>query len=401
MATDEPAQKILVKKTSTDKTDKPRRAKGEGSLFERADGKWIHITDLGRDAKTGKRKRQTIIADTKAKVLVKLADERKRGKGTIVVRAPGTVGDLVESWLDNDVTVSNTKNTAANYRTLWVKYGRAPMGSVALDKLAPAHVQRLYRGLLDDGVSASVIQRLATAMHRALQSAIESEQYHRANPFAIVQRPAHRPKEARSLDAGEAQAFLSAAEGDRFEALWHLLLAGGLRLGEALALRWQDVDFKNKRVVVNRSYSEVSGGIEIKNPKNQGSRRSVDLDDDTLDMLRRRQEKGKAEEHGSELCFPTLTGTPMRRSNLRRSHFQPILAKAKLGHLRIHDLRHATASLLIQAGISPTVIASRLGHSTTRMLMDRYAHILTGQNRQAAESIARAIRPRPAPENET
>ncbi|MGH7749568.1 MAG: site-specific integrase, partial [Candidatus Dormibacteria bacterium] len=155
-----------------------------------------------------------------------------------------------------------------------------------------------------------------------------------------------------------------------------MLLSSGLRLGEALALRWEDLDFDRGRLSVRRTFVELSGHAEIGPTKTKGSRRMVELGALAIQALRRRKEQAKGEDHESPLIFPTARGTPMLRSNLRRRHFEPILERAGLGHLRIHDLRHTSTSIAIAEGVPARVVADRLGHSTVRLTQDRYAHVL-------------------------
>jgi integrase len=138
-------------------------------------------------------------------------------------------------------------------------------------------------------------------------------------------------------------------------------------------------------VTIRRSFIEINGAVEIGPTKTKGSRRLVDIGQIAVDALKERAAKAEAE--GSTLLFGTTLGTEMRRSNLRRSHFEPILEEAKLGHLRIHDLRHSMTSLGIAEGVGVKVLAERLGHSTTRLTADRYAHILPGVGRIAAAAI--------------
>lgn len=228
----------------------------------------------------------------------------------------------------------------------------------------------------------------------ALKIAIRRRIYMRANPFRLVEKPTFQAKEARALTVDEARRFLAAAHTDRFEALWVLCLTAGLRLGEALGLEWSDVDFEHCTLSVRRAMIELNDSAEFSKTKTKGSKRRVDLGQLAIAALLRRLSAHEQEGHESALVFCTPKGTPLRRSNLRRDHFSQVLKAAKLGHLRIHDLRHSMTSLALAEGVAPKVIAERLGHSTTRLTQDRYSHVLPTIQREAADAIDAILAPR-------
>ena len=375
-----------------------RRAKGEGSIIELHDGKragtWAYVADLGRDPKTGKRRRRFVYARSKAELQRRVFDLRAKSGGTIRPRAPGTVGEWVKRWLEQDVEPNRSANTYALYETMWRVHVEPVIGARKLDKLDADDVTRLYARLREQGASSTIIHRAGVVMHRAIAVATRRGIFHRANPFALVDRPTPRPKEQHVLTAAEARRILAAARGDRLEALFVLLLTAGLRLGEALGLQWDDVDLERGRASVRRTLVEIGGKMELGPPKTHGSKRAVELGGLAIAALKRRRVTAKREGHGSGLIFSTLTGTPLRRSNVRRRHFDPILTAAKVKGVTLHGLRHAMTSFGISEGISPKVLAERLGHSTTKLTQDRYAHVLPGIQKQAAATIDALLAPK-------
>jgi len=370
---------------------KARRPKGEGSYVRRSDGTWQYSVDLGKDG-SGKRQRRYVYAKTKTELQRKVFDLRTKGGGTIRPRAAGTVGEWVERWLEQDVRPNRSRNTYALYESMWRVHAAPILGSRPLERVEPDDVAALYAHLRKNGASATVIHRVGVTMQRAIEVATRRGSFHRANPFALVDRPTPQPKEMHELTEDEARRILVAARDDRLEALFVVLLTAGLRLGEALGLEWRDIDFTNRRLTVRRALVEVGGALELSKPKTRGSRRPIELGRLAIDALRRRQEAASSEGHGAALVFSTLAGTPLRRSNVRRRHYQPILAHARVSGLTIHGLRHAMTSFGIAAGVAPKVLAERLGHSTVRLTQDRYAHVLPGLQRQAAEAIDDLLR---------
>lgn len=367
--------------------ERKRRPRGEGSIRFRPDKKlWAGTFDLGKDFE-GKRQRRTIYAKTRPELMRRIADLRARSGGTIRRRAVGTVGEFVDAWLRDDVKPNRSANTYALYESMWRVHAAPIVAARSLEKFDVDDVPALYRSLRDRGASPSVVHRVSVVLQRAFSVAVRRRAYTKANPFTLVERPTYRAKEARSLTAAEARALIAAAHEDRFEALWLLALTAGLRLGELLGLQWSDIEWARRAVSVTHALIEVDGRVELAAPKTAGSRRLVDIGRMAERALLRRRSAADAEAHGSPFVFSTLDGTPMRRSNLRRSNFTPLLKRAGLKDLRIHDLRHSMTSLAAAEGVNLKVLAERLGHSTTRLTQDRYSHVLPGLQRSAADAI--------------
>lgn len=365
---------------------KQRRAKGEGSIVERPDGLWQFSIDLGKDD-GGKRQRKYIYAKTKAALLRKLADERVRGRGTIRVTVTDTVGAWVESWLRDEVEPNVARSTYAVWELAWRLHAKPLIASKRLERFMPGDVSRVYAALREKKLGGRSTQIVAQVMRSAFEAAIRHGKYAIANPWWAVPVPRHEAKEARALDAKEARKFVQATRGNRFEALWLLSLLAGCRLGECLGLTWECVDLKKGQVRIRQQATEVGGVTKIGPIKTKSSRRIVDIGELTIDALQRRRQTANREGHRSPLVFTTRTGGFPSRTNLRRREFAEVCKRAEISGLRIHDLRHSMTAHAIAAGLSPIVVAARLGHSSTRMTLDRYGHELPGQQREAALAI--------------
>lgn len=364
-----------------------RRAKGEGCVRYHPTKKlWEATFEVGKDA-CGKRVRRTLYAKTRSELVRAVADERARGGGKLRPRATGTIRDFVARWLENDIKPNRAANTYALYETIWRVHIAPLIGALRLDKFGPDEAAALYVSLRQRGTSPSVLHRVGVLMHRVFAVAIRQRHYHQANPFDAIERPTYRSSRARSLTIEESRRFIVSAREDRFEALWILCLTAGLRIGEALALRWSDLNQDAGTLSVQQTLIEVGGSLTFSEPKTIKSRRNITLGDLARTALLRRLAAYDVESHGCGLMFSTLAGKPMRRGNLRRAHFLPLLRRADIGHIRIHDLRHSMTSLGIAAGVVSKVLADRLGHSTTRLTDDRYAHVLPGIDGGAAAAI--------------
>lgn len=367
------------------KTSK-RRAKGEGSILQRADGIWQFSIGLGSDA-SGKRERKYLYASTRAALLRKITDEMAKGGGSIRPRAKGTLGEWVERWLRDDVQPNRSSNTYAQYETMWRVHAAPILANASLEKFDVAHVERLYAKLREQGIGSATVQRVGVVLSRAVEVAIRRQSYFRPNPFRLVDKPRHRHKETRPLTVSEAQRFLEGAQGTRYEALWTLLLTAGLRLGEALGLEWKDVDFDRRKLAVRQGVVEVNGYAKTGPLKTKSSRRQVELGATAVKALKRRRATARKEHHRSSFVFTTRTGGHPRRANLRQRYLQPILDAAEIEGVTINALRHSMTSLALAEGVPAKTVAARLGHSTTRLTLDRYGHLMSGADREAANVL--------------
>jgi integrase len=237
-------------------------------------------------------------------------------------------------------------------------------------------------------------------LHKALDQAVADNLIPR-NPVAGVKSPQVRREEIKPLSPEQARLFLRTAAqiGDRLEALYAVAIHCGLRQGELLALKWEDVDVEASTLQVRRSLSGTSGGQPtFTAPKTAKSRRQVRLTTGDMEALmrhRKRQLKerlkvaGLWRDHG--LVFTTRTGTPLNRHNLCQRSFKPLLKKVGLSGIRFHDLRHTCATLLLTRGIHPKIVQELLGHSTIAITLDTYSHVLPGMGDAAAGAMDEAL----------
>lgn len=370
-----------------------RAAKGDGSIAQRPNGTWQF--SVGIPSTDGKRKRLYIYAKTRAELRRKITDERARSGGSFRTRSKRTVGQWMETWLEAlpHSTSRVTKgplspNTVSLYATIWEAHVKTHLADTRLERLNVEAVEYLYAALRRKGTSSAVRSRVAVVMARAIEVAVRSGVHPGPNPFRVVDKPGYEPKEARTLDASEAAKLIKAARGSEFEALWVLLLTSGIRLGEALALQWSDLNIERRTLAVRRSLAEVyKHGAHVGRLKTRGSRRQINLGSLAVDALLRRYEALERRGLVSPYIFTTSTGGHPRRSNLRQRHFQPLLKAAGLKGVTIHGLRHSMTSLMLAQGEPIKTVAARLGHSTTRLTLDRYAHLLAGADRQAADAL--------------
>ena len=171
-----------------------------------------------------------------------------------------------------------------------------------------------------------------------------------------------------------------------FLARW-LAITTGLRQGELLGLQWDDVDFDGAALHVRHTLHELNGRLWIGEPKTRRARRQVDLPTIAIAALQDHQERMLIEGHPHGLVFRDTRRGPLRKSNLVRRSFLPLLKRAGLPAIRFHDLRHTAATLLLAQGVHPKIVQERLGHSQISLTLDTYSHVLPGMGREAASKL--------------
>jgi integrase len=197
----------------------------------------------------------------------------------------------------------------------------------------------------------------------------------------------------RALDADQAQALLAAANGERLEAAYDLLLDTGMRPAEAFGLHWAEVDLDAGTVFVKQALEEIAGRYRLKPPKTERGRRTIRLARRTVEALRRHRERMLAEGRDVEAgpVFTNTTGGWVCQSNFQRNSFRPTRERAGVPWLRLYDLRHTSATLLLGAGVSLRVVADRLGHENPTITLKFYAHSLPDHQEQAAQTLDKLL----------
>jgi integrase len=266
-------------------------------------------------------------------------------------------------------------------------------------------LQRLYRECLDTGLSGSTVQKIHHVLYKSLKQAVKWNLIPR-NPADAVKAPTASSKEMHPLSASEARRLLNAAReaDDRLEALYVLALHTGMRRGELLALRWQDVDLdaRSPIVRVQRTLTRTNNGsrLALGEPKTKRSRRSVRLTQKGVEALkhhRARQEEEKLKlkagglYHDQGLVFTTETGSLINPSNLRQRSFIPLLKRPRLSPITFHDLRHTCASLLFQRKVHPKFVQELLGHASVAITLDKYSHMLPDMSGEAADAMGEVL----------
>ena len=386
------------------KRRRARRANGEGSVYRRGDrGTWVAQVPVGINADGSYRFKRYTCA-TRAAAMAKLrAAQEALDRGADLGAKSQTLGAFLDAWLAEVVRRDAEPKTYEGY-AYTAGLIKPSLGRVPLDKLTPQHVQKLLNELLErggaggQGLSPRTVQYARATLRRALGQALKWGLVAR-NVATLVEPPKSRRAEVQPFTEEEARALLAAAAGDRLAALYAVALTLGLRQGELLGLRWEDVDLDRGVLRVRQQLQHMKREQPtLKGLKTRSSRRDLDLPARLVAHLRahrarqrrERERKGDAwREHG--LVFPSAVGTPIVPRNLARQ-FQQLLRRAGLPARRFHDLRHTAASLMFARGLEATVVQRVLGHSSIAITNDTYLHLMPRVKRRTAEIMDDVLR---------
>jgi integrase len=348
----------------------------------------------------GHRRRKAVYGQSEREVLQKLRTLRTAHDRGIDLLAPAlTVGQWLDVWLSDIKGFDGTRpRTLTLYVGLADRYVRPVIGGVRLDKLTPAHVQRLVTETRSTQTSrgtppsASTLRHVYKLIRNALGDAYRMELVTRNVAMQVKAPPLSKERRV-GLDMAEAKRLLDVIDGERLEALYVLALTTGLRRGELLALRWDDIDLGSRQLHVCRAMQRVDGKLQIVEPKTSSSRRTVVLPRFAMRHLQEHKTRQDAErqalgdawrEHG--LVFASSIGTPIEPRNVNR-RWDELRRKAGLPWLRLHDLRHGCATFLLAKNVPDRVIMEVLGHAEIGVTMNTYAHVLPVLRQEAADAI--------------
>ncbi|MGD0946780.1 MAG: site-specific integrase [Candidatus Binatia bacterium] len=366
-----------------------RRGQREGSIFKRRDGRWCAALTLGW--KNGKRHRKWLYGGTRQDVQQQLTTAlRNHQLGLNVAPERQTAAQFLERWLTDCVAPSTRPRTLDSYSDTVRLHLIPTIGKVPLGKLAPQHVQAMMNAKLAD-FSPRSVQYMHSVLSRALNRAVKWDLVAR-NVCTLVSPPRVPRRLVEPLSPDDARRLLEVVKDDQNEALYSVAMALGLRKGEALGLRWQDVDLESATLSV-RHQLQNRRGKRLTEPKSDRSRRTLPLPEFAVKALRSHRARqlearllagSRWQETGH--VFTTSIGTPMDASRVSKQ-FRRALAKAGLPHKRFHDLRHTAASLLLAQGVHPRVVMEILGHSQISVTMNTYSHVMPTLLRDAADKM--------------
>jgi integrase len=356
-----------------------RRGAGEGSVYYLED-RGLYAVAMELEPADGKRRRVVVKAKTKKAALDKMKEKRRLlDQGLPLPDNSTTTGGWLTWWLSDVLPGTVKDGTLTNYTDIVNAYVIPHVGNVPLARLGPEHVQSMMRSLERAGRAPRTVSLARTVLRRSLTDALRWSKVSR-NAAALVRAPRKtKTKTDDALSANEAAAVLKAASGDRLEALAVLVLAVGMRQGEALSLRWDQIDLK-------------AGTVKVTESKTDAGRRTVALPPFAVAAMKahlaRQREERMAADYWDDpaLVFTSSIGTKLDRRNVLR-WWHDLTVRAKVGRRRFHASRHTAATIMLNNGVTLEVVSATLGHAGLAITSDIYAKVEPKLQRTAADAM--------------
>jgi len=353
------------------------RTHGEGTILQRKDGRWQ--ASLMLDGQ-----RCTVYGKSRREAAAKLAELKRRAGAVLPDPGRRTVADLVDEWL-RVAAPSLRPKTLHGYRRICELYILPTLGEVRLSRLEPVRIERMLSGIR----ARRQAQHAYMALHRACAFAVRWR-WLAENPCDRAERPQHRARRPAVWSAEQVRAFLEGARDHWLYPLWLTLLASGCRLGELLALAWQDVDLDTGSIFVGETLQRVGGRVVTGEPKTASGRRSVTLPVEAVQVLRQQRGRQVLAGLATGLVFPNTEGKPLHHSTVEHA-LRRECDRLGLPPLTPHGLRHLHASLLLAEGVPLPAVSRRLGHADPSITARVYSHVLPGRD-PGAQAIGRALK---------
>ncbi|WP_141205792.1 tyrosine-type recombinase/integrase [Streptomyces griseorubiginosus] len=390
-----------------------RQPNGRSSIYQGSDGKWHGRVTVGiRD--DGRPDRRHVERKTRAEVTaaVRELEKQRDDKSLSKPGKPWTVQMWLTHWIDTIAPLAVNENTMVGYGVAVRKHLIPALGAHRLDKLRPEHIERFYGNMQADGRKAGTIHQIHRTLRTSLNEAVRRGHLGR-NPVQLAKAPRVREEEVEPYTVEEVQRLLRTADNRRNSARWAVALALGLRQGEALGLKWGDVDLQRGVMMVRRSrrrprYAHGCGDTcgrkagycpqrqrtnpETADTKSRAGRRAVGLPAQLVDLLKVHWVKQEAEraaagdewaDEGWLFATPTGRGTSPRTDY---DDWKELLDHAKVRDGRLHDARHTAATVLLILGVSERAVMGLMGWSTTAMAA-RYQHMVDSVRNEVAQRV--------------
>lgn len=374
-----------------------------GQIINRGKNKWLLRVYKGKDAQTGARLYKSVTfkgdrAEARAELDRIL---RRQAEGHVIRSSNMTLDEHLDDWFERFASNHYAYKTLENYKGILAYDVRRLIGRVRLSELEPGHVQKVLTAMRERGVCSNTRRRLYSVLSTSLDSAVDWGTIEQ-NPAAQVQIPRREHREMRAMTREEVRRFLAVTDGGHWAELFRTFVVTGVRPGEGFALRWDDVDFEHNVISVQRSLiwrGRPSEGWLLVEPKTERGRRQISIPGSLAEALKRlkaRQEDerrragSRYKNHG--FVFARRNGEPPFHKTFIRSVFKVALVRAGLPRsIRLYDLRHTSATLLLKSGEHVKVVSERLGHANISITLEIYVHVLPGMQEGAATRMERLL----------
>jgi integrase len=370
---------------------------GRGQIIEKGKDKWLVRIFRGRNV-SGKKLYFSKVINGKKSVAQKYLTGKLREKdlGIFIESSRQTLDEHLDYWLKT-IKTRVARQTYDGYEIALRVHVRPRIGQMRLADIKIHDVQTVYAEMEAGGSSARTVRSAHTVLSMAMKKAVQLD-YIVKNPCDYAELPKQVKDETKAFSPQEASLFLQHAKNNKHSLIFELALLTGMRPEEYLALRWSDIDLKSGIATVQRVlvWHRTGGGWSLDEPKTKKSRRNIPLPDSLTEKLKKHRKKQLEYRLGmggtyqnNDFVFASELGTPLNSRNLAQRHFDKILKDAGLDNMGfvLYSLRHTCATLLLVSEENPKVVSDRLGHSSVKMTLDTYSHVLPGMQENASNKL--------------
>lgn len=367
-------------------------------IKEKKKGFYFRI-DVGKDPVTGKRK-QASFGPFRTKTEAKkelLKIKNQVDDGSYFKESTEDFSMFMERWFNTSykrtVEITTAKSREYVIRNHIMKYFQHKK----INEITTFDIDSFYVDKLDSGYSGAYIRQMHNLLNQAFDQAVRWSLV-KVNPVKNAKPPKVKSEEKITWTVDEVNRFLNLIKDSSMEIPYLLAIFTGMRRGEVLGLKWDDVDFENKKIRIKRSLCFVSGkGLIFKEPKTKKSKRQISISQHVVNVLKKHKQKQEFQKEklgvqyqDNNLIVCTDDGKPLDPRNLLRQFYR-LIEEANVPRISFHDLRHTHATILMQQGENPKVVSERLGHSRVGITLDLYSHVSDDLQEQAAEKFENAL----------
>ena len=371
-----------------------RRSNGDGSIRKRRDGRWEGRYTAGINPETGKQVFKNVLGKTQAEVKEKLTKAlAENQKLDFTKQGKYNVAQWMDEWFENVCKIKVRPSSHQTYRGYIDRHIAPNIGKIPLEKLSTMDLQKFYRRLLADGrverieskgqpkgLSAKTVRNINQVISSAMGFAV-AQRILAENPCKAVALPKLEHREMQTIPAAQLVAFLDEAKASGVYELYYIELATGLRRGELLGLKWEDIDLTAGVIRVRRQVSRIDGKIVEAPLKTKNAYRMVTISPQAVEVLNAQKAKTN-----DEYVFPSPSGGPISPDSVNNM-LKRVLKRAGIPRVRFHDLRHTFATLALQNGVDIKTVSGMLGHFSAGFTLDTYAHVTTAAQKEAARTM--------------
>ena len=366
---------------------------------------WSYTVDIGKDPISGKRKQKTQSGfKTKKEAQAALAELNNSVDKGLYIEPHKKIFkefamEYVNSIYKNKVKASTFERTVSllnNQILPWFK-------EIKLDDIDPFVVNRFYAEKKEEGLSSAYVRRMHEILKMLLKTAYRYD-FLMKDIGARIDPPQLIQKKMDVWSVQQVNDFLKHTKHSRYHPVFFLAAYTGMRKGEIIALHWDDIDFEEKTISINKTLYKIKDRFLLQEPKTLNSVRTIYIDDDIVSVLKRQRVKQNIEKlraggcvqdgglyQDSNLVFAQENGSFIHPTSVNALFLQYI-RQTDIPRIRFHDLRHTHATILLQMGVNPKVVSERLGHSSVKITLDVYSHVLPSMKKDLSEQFSKMMK---------